>query len=59
MRHRPDRGGPSRRGPSPNCKWWKEVLLAGSFYLLYSLVRSTFGAGGQSPAPLPSATLGA
>ncbi len=34
--------------PEPELKWWKEVLIAGTFYLLYSLVRSTFGAGAES-----------
>ena len=34
--------------PEPQLRWWREVLLAGSFYLLYSLVRSTFGAGPES-----------
>lgn len=28
--------------------WWRELLIAGTFYLLYSLVRNTFGAGAES-----------
>ena len=28
--------------------WWRELLIAGTFYLLYSLVRNTFGAGVES-----------
>ncbi len=34
--------------PEPQLRWWREVLIAGTFYLLYSLVRSTFGAGPES-----------
>ena len=28
--------------------WWRELLIAGTFYLIYSLVRNTFGAGVES-----------
>ncbi|MEO6987368.1 MAG: phosphatase PAP2 family protein [Aquihabitans sp.] len=28
--------------------WWRELMIAGTFYLLYSLVRNTFGAGAES-----------
>ena len=34
--------------PEPQLRWWREVLIAGTFYLLYSIVRSTFGAGPES-----------
>lgn len=34
--------------PEPQLRWWREVLIAGTFYLLYSLVRSNFGAGPES-----------
>ncbi len=41
---RPDR--PTR--PEPTLRWWRELLLAGAFYFLYSAVRNTFGAGAES-----------
>jgi membrane-associated phospholipid phosphatase len=38
----------TRRAPAPvaetiKLKWWKEVLIVGSFYLVYSVVRNRFG----------------
>ena len=29
-------------------RWWVELLIAGAFYLVYSAVRNTFGAGAES-----------
>lgn len=34
--------------PPPVLRWWRELLLVLVFYGLYSLVRSTFGAGPES-----------
>ena len=34
--------------PAPALQWWREVLLAGVFYFVYSQVRNTFGAGPES-----------
>lgn len=34
--------------PAVVLRWWHEVLLAGVFYLVYSFVRNTFGAGAES-----------
>lgn len=36
------------RRPVPVLLWWKELLIAGGFYLVYSIVRNTFGAGPES-----------
>ena len=33
---------------SPALKWWREIVIAGAFYLIYSLVRNRFGAGPES-----------
>ena len=33
---------------SEGLKWWREVLIAGAFYLVYSQVRNFFGAGAES-----------
>ena len=32
-------------------RWWKEVLLAAGVYLVYSLVRNSFGSAGGDPGP--------
>ncbi len=32
----------------PTLKWWREVLIALTFYVLYSMVRNKFGAGPES-----------
>ena len=32
----------------PQLRWWRELLIALAFYLVYSLVRNTFGAGVES-----------
>lgn len=34
--------------PEPVLRWWRELLLVLVFYGLYSMVRSTFGAGSES-----------
>ena len=28
-------------------RWWKEALIAGGFYLVYTVVRNQFGSGGS------------
>jgi hypothetical protein len=33
--------------PVPVLLWWKELVIAGLFYLVYSIVRNTFGAGAE------------
>ena len=37
-----------RASPAPALQWWREVLIAGAFYFVYSRVRNTFGAGPES-----------
>jgi len=32
-------------------RWWKELLLAATVYLVYSIVRNQFGSAGGDPAP--------
>ena len=32
-------------------RWWKEVLLAGGVYVVYSVVRNQFGSAGGDPGP--------
>ena len=32
-------------------RWWKEALLAGAVYLVYSIVRNQFGSAGGDPGP--------
>jgi hypothetical protein len=39
---------PTERRPEPVLRWWRELLIVLVFYGLYSLVRSTFGAGAES-----------
>ena len=39
---------PSRGNAVPAPVWWHELLLAGSFYFIYSQVRNIFGAGPES-----------
>src|SRR5690606_6725425 len=34
--------------PPLQLRWWREVMIAGGFYLAYSIVRNTFGAGPES-----------
>lgn len=36
---------PPAAGRSP-LRWWREVIIAGALYLLYSLIRFKFGSGG-------------
>ncbi len=43
----PTSGSRPRRAAAP-LKWWREVLIAGGFYLVYSFIRNTFGAGSES-----------
>ncbi|MCU1353215.1 MAG: hypothetical protein JWM05_2424 [Acidimicrobiales bacterium] len=38
-----DTTGVSRRS---SLRWWREVLIAAAFYLVYSIVRNLFGSGG-------------
>src|SRR5690606_35604136 len=45
-RHRMSQPRPHR--PEPVLRWWRDLLLVLVFYGLYSLVRSTFGAGKES-----------
>ncbi len=44
----PDAALPSRRTSADRTplRWWREVLIAGALYLLYSLIRYQFGSGG-------------
>ena len=35
-------------GAAEGLRWWREVLLAGAFYFVYSQVRNLFGAGPES-----------
>jgi hypothetical protein len=39
---------PERDDAPPKLRWWRELLIAGIFYGLYSVVRNTFGAGPES-----------
>lgn len=39
---------PAVEDDDPHLQWWHEVLLAGGFYLVYSIVRNLFGAGKES-----------
>jgi hypothetical protein len=32
----------------PALRWWREILIALAFYVVYSFVRNTFGAGAES-----------
>ena len=41
----PDR---PRSRPRPDLRWWREIAIALGFYLVYSMVRNTFGAGPES-----------
>ena len=34
--------------PRPKLRWWAEFLIAGVFYLVYSVVRTKYGAGPES-----------
>ncbi len=42
----PASGGDTR---PPRLRWWKEVLYVAAFYLVYSLVRNTFGSAAVEP----------
>ena len=42
------RAEPGTDRPDPRLTWWHEILLALSFYLVYSMVRNRFGAGPES-----------
>ena len=42
------RAEPRTDRPDPHLTWWHEVLLALSFYLVYSIIRNIFGAGPES-----------
>ena len=39
---------PRRDAPVPRLQWWREMLIAGGFYLVYSVIRNLFGAGKES-----------
>lgn len=39
---------PPEPRPVPRLQWWREVAIALGFYLVYSFVRNTFGAGPES-----------
>lgn len=39
---------PATAEPRPKLRWWAEFLIAGVFYLVYSVVRTKFGAGPES-----------
>jgi len=39
---------PTHSRPEPVLRWWRELVLVLIFYGLYSMVRSTFGAGSES-----------
>ena len=45
---RPDHEVAAGDGGTPQLKWWRELLIAVGFYLVYSAVRNTFGAGHES-----------
>lgn len=36
---------------APTLRWWKELLLAGGVYAVYSFVRNQFGSAGGDPGP--------
>jgi hypothetical protein len=40
--------GRSRAPSRPPLRWWRELAIAGAFYLIYSAVRNVFGAGPES-----------
>ena len=42
------RAEPRTDRPEPRLTWWHEVLLALSFYFVYSIIRNIFGAGPES-----------
>ena len=37
---------PTDTAPASPLRWWKEMLIAGGFYLVYTAVRNQFGSGG-------------
>jgi len=37
---------PADAAPASSLRWWKEMLIAGGFYLVYTFVRNQFGSGG-------------
>lgn len=39
---------PGPAAPTVRLQWWRELLIAAAFYLLYSVVRNKFGAGPES-----------
>jgi hypothetical protein len=39
---------PAPHDAPPKLRWWRELLIAGVFYGVYSLVRNEFGAGPES-----------
>jgi hypothetical protein len=43
-----DSAGPDDAPAPPRLHWWREVAIAGGLYLVYSIVRSVFGAGPES-----------
>ena len=43
---RPPPAAPADAAPASPLRWWKEMLIAGGFYLVYTLVRNQFGSGG-------------
>ena len=38
----------SARTANPALRWWREIIIALTFYVLYSMVRNKFGAGPES-----------
>jgi len=41
-----DEAEPTGRDPRRGLHWWRELLYAGTFYLLYSVTRNLFGSAG-------------
>ncbi len=41
----------SARDERAGLRWWKELLLAGAVYLVYSIVRNQFGSASGDPGP--------
>jgi len=45
--------GPSATAPTHKLRWWKELLIIGGFYALYSLARNQFGSTKVDDGDLP------
>jgi hypothetical protein len=48
MTHEPDA---ATRNAPPRLRWWKEVLIIGTFYVVYSWIRNQFGSSGTASSP--------